>query len=107
MQARLPVRLGGAGLSITSALSYACYAASRLACWQRMRAWLPFFASVDPCTCESSWCRELRDAYEPLRLRHGAIAATYAVYAGELTHYCDGVTVRQRFRPCDLPSAKS
>ena len=72
-----------------------------------MREWFPFFAAVDVATSANSWCVELRQAYEPLVLRRGAVAATYAEYATDLSHYCDGATVRQRFRPADLPTAKS
>ena len=38
-QARLPQRLGGAGIANTTALAPAAYVASRLACMRRMREW--------------------------------------------------------------------
>ena len=80
------------------------YVASRLATWSRMRAWFPIFTDVDLAGDPHPWLRLVRDGYAALRTRHAAVAATYAEYAQDLRHYCDGETVRQRFRPADLPA---
>jgi hypothetical protein len=107
MQARLPVKLGGAGILNTTSIAAAVHTASLLACWGRMHAWFPIFASVDVLQDPCTWLCELRTEYESLRTRRRAISSTYSEYAKDLVHYCDGATVRPRFRPKDLASAAS
>ena len=106
-QARLPEKLGGAGLSNTSATAAAINVASRLQCWPRMAERSPLFASVDPLTHAHPWFAELRSAYADLRARHQAVTGVYQQYKTELLHYCDGDTTRPRFRPADLPSLEA
>ena len=81
--------------------------------YTRSCSWSPYIktcymAEVDLCSADPvPWIREVRQAYESLRLRRSAIADVYTGYAQELHHYCDGDTTRQRFRPKDLASAKT
>ena len=106
-QARLPIKLGGAGILNTTGVAAAAHTASLLACWGRMHEWFPIFASVDILQDSCEWLSELRTEYASLRLRRGAIASTYDDYAKDLVHYCDGATTRPRFRPKDLASSTS
>ena len=101
-QARLPHKIGGFGVANATGLAPAAHCASLLACWGRMRRWFPIFADVDIATDERSWLADLRAAYDDLRQRHSAIHATYAQYTTDLAHFCDGATIRSRFRPRDL-----
>ena len=101
-QARLPVKLGGAGILNTASTAAAAHTASLLACWGRMHEWFPIFAEVDVLHDPSPWLSELRTEYAALRARRGAIASTYTDFARDLVHYCDGSTTRPRFRPKDL-----
>jgi len=104
-QMRLPLRMGGSGAPACEATATARSVASKLACFHRIRRWIPGLASLDPRTGGSAWCTELAKDYEDLRCRRLPIAAEYERYAQELLHYCDGETNRPRFRPRDLASA--
>lgn len=107
-QARLQSKIGGHEILNTDAIAEPAHTSSFLACFPRMRQWYPIFAEVDLCSADPvPWIREVRQAYESLRLRRSAIADVYTGYAQELHHYCDGDTTRQRFRPKDLASAKT
>ena len=104
-QARLPCKLGGLGLCSASDLADPAWCASFLACWDRMQAWFPIFADVDITTDTHEWFVLLRDTYNGLRERRDDVAVIYDAYKAQLIHYCDGRTVRQRFRPADLAPA--
>ena len=72
-----------------------------------MQRWFPLLAEVDPLTHSDPWFEELRATYADLLSRRQRVAGIYDAFATDLSHYCDGTTVRQRFRPKDLAPAKA
>ena len=106
-QARLPIALGGGGILDTTNLAPVAYVASRLATWPRMQQWFPIFADVDILTDDRPWCAEVRTWYADICQRGQVVRSLYREYAKDLSHYCDGSTVRQRFRPANLAPASA
>ena len=104
-QARLPVRLGGMGLSSMASLIAAARIGTWALCWRPMQQLLPqHFAGVNLATSELPSHRELRTMHADLLTAHRRVAETYAAFDDVYDYDKTGAS-HPRFYPPGLPPA--
>ena len=105
-QARLPVGLGGCGLTAQASIAGAACVGSWSLVWRPMQQLLPqLFAGVDIATEHAPCFRELRRAHAELLAVHKRVAGVYRTWdaLGEYYDYDKEGEGHRRYHPACLP----
>jgi hypothetical protein len=104
-QARLPVRMGGLGLSAQSELAPAACVGSWALCWRPMQQLCPReFADLDLVSMRTEACEELRVAHATLVEEGRRVRATWAAFDRVPFDYGKDGEPRFRYHPAYLPA---
>ena len=104
-QLRLPVRLGGLGLTSMASIAGAAVVGTWALCWHQVRALCPWFADVDIATVAWPSAAEFRTAHRNLRGAHRLVAHRYAEWERNALCYTKDGVPQYRFHPSGLPPA--
>ena len=104
MQARLPVNMGGMGLTSQSLIADAATIGSWALCWRPMCRLCPqLFGDVDISTSSLRPLRELRQAHQRTLEVHRRVELTYAEWDAAYYDYNKDGEGCARFHPANLP----
>ena len=106
-QARLPVPIGGLGLTSQSGMSRAACVGSWALIWRPMQQLCPqLFAHVDIATSTLRALKELQQAHQELREVHARVAGVYDLWDSTYYDYDKDGEGCTRFHPADLPPTR-
>ena len=108
-QARLPVKLGGMGLTSMESIRAAAWVGTWALVWGPIRELCEEFKTVDITAVSTdnftqlSIFTELQDAHASLLTRHAYVEGTYEEYDRKVYDFCKEGLAHFRFHPANLP----
>ena len=106
-QMRLPVRMGGLGVTSQAAIQPAAVIGTWALCWRPLQQLSPqLFADVDIATSKLPALRELQRAHEDMLARHERIDKAFKLWDNTYYDYDKEGEGHTRFHPSGLPPRK-
>ena len=104
-QARLPVKLGGMGLTSMEAIRPSAWVGTWALVWEPCRRFHEPFRSLDITDTTQPVFAEVQSAHADLLVRHKRVAAAYDGFDKTVFDYCKEGLAHYQFHPKGLPKA--